>query len=333
LKPYPDQLRAVEAALKHHRGIIAMPTGSGKSHVIRLIIEALGLNTLVVVPSLEIKRQLQYTLSGLSDVTIENIDSKALSRPATRFHVLIIDEGHHSAAKTYQRLNKRIWNDIYYRFFLTATPFRNDSEETLLFEAICGQLIYKLSYRDAISRDYIVPIDAFYVELPKQSTDAFSYREVYDKLVIRNEIRNMMIGALLGRLDRPTLCLVREVIHGKILSDLTGFPFVSGEDDESRDFIRQFNSGGIQTLIGTTGILGEGIDTKPCEYVVIAGLGKAKSQFMQQIGRAVRTYPGKESAKVIIFKDASHKFTLRHYNEQRKILLDEYGIKPIELTL
>ena len=142
-----------------------------------------------------------------------------------------------------------------------------------------------------------------------------------------------MIGALLGRLDKPTLCLVREVIHGKILSDLTGYPFVSGEDDESRDYIRQFNAGEIKTLIGTTGILGEGVDTKPCEYVVIAGLGKAKSQFMQAVGRAVRTYPGKESAKVIIFNDRSHKYLIRHYNEQSRILLDEYGIKPVKLIL
>ena len=107
---------------------------------------------------------MQYTLSGLKNVTIENIDSKALSKPTMQFSVLIIDEGHHSAAKTYHRLNKHAWSEIYYRFFLTATPFRNDSEETLLFEAICGEVIYKLNYIDAISKGYIVPVDAYYLE-------------------------------------------------------------------------------------------------------------------------------------------------------------------------
>lgn len=333
MKPYLDQLKAVQAALKHHRGVISMPTGTGKTYVAKMIIEALGLNTLVVVPTLEIKRQMQYTLSGLKNVTIENIDSNTLNSPATRFDVLIIDEGHHAAAKTYHRLNKRFWNGIYYRFFLTATPFRNDTEETLLFEAICGQVIYKLSYRDAIRRGYIVPVDAYYLEIPKQATNAFTYREVYDELVINNETRNIMIGVLLGRLDAPTLCLVREVAHGKILSEITGYPFVSGEDEESRDYIRAFNSGEIQTLIGTTGILGEGVDTKPCEYVVIAGLGKAKSNLMQQIGRGVRKYQNKASCKVILLKDKSHRFLMSHFNNQKKIILDEYGVMPVKLTL
>ena len=333
MKPYLDQNKAVKAALKHHRGIISMPTGTGKTHVARMIIEALGLPTLVVVPTLEIKRQMQYVLSDLNYVTVENIDSNALNSLTMRFSVLILDEAHHAAAKTYRRLNKRVWGGIYYRFMLTATPFRNDDEETLLFEAICGEVIYKLNYIDAITRDYIVPVEAYYLEVPKQATDAFTYREVYDNLVINNETRNIMIGALLGRLDAPTLCLVKEVAHGKILSELTGFPFISGEDEESRDYIRQFNNGGIKTLIGTTGILGEGIDTKPCEYVVIAGLGKAKSQFQQQIGRAVRKYQDKTSAKVIIFKDRSHRFLMRHYNAQKKILLDEYGVTPLKLEL
>jgi len=333
MKPYPDQLKAVSAALKHHRGIIEMPTGTGKSHVARLIIEALDLPTLVVVPTLEIKRQMQYTLSGLKNVRVENIDSRALSSLTAQFSVLILDEAHHAAAKTYHRLNKHNWNGIYYRFMLTATPFRNDAEETLLFEAICGQVIYKLSYRAAIRNHYIVPIEAYYLEIPKQDTDAVTYREVYDQLVVHNEIRNLMIGALLGRLNRPALCLVREVIHGKILAEMTGFPFVSGEDDESRDYIRAFNAGEIKILIGTTGILGEGIDTKPCEYVIIAGGGKAKSQFMQQVGRSVRNYPDKESAKVIILKDRSHRFLMRHYSAQKKYLLDEYEVMPLKLNL
>lgn len=332
MKPYLDQIKAINNALRHHRGIISMPTGTGKSYVARLIIKALGLPTLIVVPTIEIKRQMQHILHDLRHVRVENIDSRDLSN-LKDFKVLIIDEAHHAAAKTYHRLNKYAWNDIYYRFMLTATPFRNDTEETLLFEAICGQVIYKLTYRDAIKNNYIVPIEAYYLEIPKQATDAFTYPEVYSELVVNNEIRNSMIGVLLGRLDAPTLCLVREVAHGRILSEMTGFPFVSGEDDESRDYIRQFNNGEIRVLIGTTGILGEGIDTKPCEYVVIAGLGKAKSNIMQQIGRSVRTYSGKESAKVIIFKDRSHRFLMNHFNTQKKILIDEYGIKPAKIEL
>ncbi len=332
---YKWQSEAVEIALKACRGIISATTGSGKSLVIKELILRHGLKTLVVVPTLEIRKQLEEVLKGIPKVNVRNIDSKDL-KTLIDFDLLIIDETHHVAAKTYRDLNKTAWNKIGRRFFLTATPFRNDNEEQLLFESIAGEVIYQLTYKEAVKNKYIVPVDAYYIEIPKQSTDAYTYRQVYNELVVNNVQRNEQISNLLKSLQQNavyTLCLVREVAHGKILSDLTGIPFVSGVDDDSRDYIRQFKSGRIKMLIGTEGILSEGVDTKPCEYVVVAGLGKAKSNFMQKIGRTVRNYLSKESGKVIIFRDSSHKFLLRHFNAQRKILLEEYGVKPVKLEL
>jgi superfamily II DNA or RNA helicase len=337
--PYEAQIEATANAICERRGTIQMVTGSGKSLVIALIASTLKVKTLVVVPSREIKKQLSESLleafNDVSWITVENIDSPALKK-AKGFDCLIIDEAHHVAAKTYQKLNRMVWTGIYYRFFLTATPFRNDDEETLLFESIAGQVIYSLSYKEAIKKGYIVPVEAYYLEIPAKETDAYTYSQVYSELVVNNEIRNEMIANLALRLEENdvfTLVLVREVAHGTILAAKSGAAFVNGTDEESRDYIRQFNSGEIKTLVGTTGILGEGVDTKPCEYVIIAGLGKAKSQFMQQIGRAVRKYAGKETAKVIIIKDSSHKFTKNHFNTQKKILLEEYGVKVLKLEI
>lgn len=338
-QPYPSQVQATNSALQKGRGIISMPTGSGKSLVIALITGRIGLRTLIVVPSLGIKEQLLASLSGLfkdmSNITVENIDSRAL-QTATNYDVLIIDEAHHVAAKTYQKLNKGPWKGIYYRFFLTATPFRNQTEETLLFEGIAGQVIYKLSYKDAIKNNYIVPIEAYYIEMPKQKTEAFTWAEVYSELVVNNKVRNAKIATLVLNLQlsgASTLCLVKEIAHGNALSELTGLLFANGQDEDTRQFIGMFNSGKLKALIGTSGILGEGVDTKPCEYVIISGLGKAKSAFMQQVGRAIRTYPGKESAKVILIKDRSHKFLTRHFKAQCDILLEEYDVVPIKLDV
>jgi superfamily II DNA or RNA helicase len=330
---YEAQSEAVRQAYRRGQGTISMPTGSGKSRVIKMIAHCLNAKTLVIVPSLEIKRQLSETLKDNKNVIVENIDSKAL-KTLTGFDCLIIDEAHHVAAKTYQKLNKTAWKSIYYRFLLTATPFRNNNEEQLLFEGIAGQVIYRLSYAEAVEKKYIVPVEAYVIETPKQKTNASTYAQVYSQLVVNNTPRNCQIAALLTALhsaQKSTLCLVKEVRHGKILAELTGVPFCSGEDEDSRRFIRRFNDGTIKILIATEGMLGEGIDTKPCEYVILAGLGKAKSALMQKIGRTVRTYPGKESGKVILFRDKSHRFTLRHYNAQCKVLLEEYGIKPSKL--
>lgn len=333
IEGYSWQTEAVEKALIERRGIISAPTGTGKSRAIQMLANQLGLRTLVVVPSLEIKRQLADVLADLPNVIVENIDSKLLSK-INNVDVLIIDEAHHAAAKTYHKLNRTAWKGISYRFFFTATPFRNDNEETLLFESIAGRIIFKLSYTTAIKQGYIAPVEAYYFESLKQSTDAYTYPQVYKELVVYNQARNALIATLMNRLkDSSTLILVKEIQHGIELSAITGVPFVCGEDEESRAFINQFNNNQIKQLIGTTGVIGEGVDTKPCEYVIIAGLGKAKSQFMQQVGRAVRVFPGKESAKIIIIKDNSHRFTIRHFNAQKKILIDEYRVNPVKLHL
>jgi superfamily II DNA or RNA helicase len=334
--PYPWQTEACAIAYQKQQGTISACTGTGKSRVIAMIAARLGLNTLVVVPTLEIKKQLISSLitalGPKHKVTVENIDSSAL-KIKKNYDCLIIDEAHHAAAKTYQKLNKTVWTDIYYRFFLTATAFRNNSEETLLFESIAGQLIYKLDYRAAVKKGYIVPIEAYYIEMPKQKTEAYVYQEVYKELVVNHQERNEAILRLLISLNnagKSTLCLVKEVQHGRNI----GHPsFVTGEDQDSRSLISAFNTGRLKTMVATTGIMGEGVDSRACEFVIIAGLGKAKSQFMQQCGRAVRTYPGKESAKIILIKDRSHKYLTRHFNEQIRILRDEYGIAPIKLEI
>ena len=130
---------------------------------------------------------------------------------------------------------------------------------------------------------------------------------------------------------KSTLVLVKEIAHGEILSSLTNLQFANGKNTDSVDIIKFFSQGKLPVIVGTNGVVGEGVDTKPCEYVIIAGLGKSKNAFMQQVGRGIRKYPGKDSCKIIIFKDLSHKWTNAHFKEQVKILRDEYGVEPIEI--
>lgn len=337
LEPYKDQEKALKAVVKNMRGCISMATGSGKSFVIAMLLAKLKMKTLIIVPTIELKNQLTASLkdqlNSLDGVTIENIDSTSLET-ATDYDCLVLDEAHRAAAKTYHRLNKRAWNNISYRYSLTATPFRNDSEETLLYESIAGQVIYTLTYQDAVKAGYVVPVEAYYIDLPKQFVEGYTYQEIYQELIVNNNERNYIIAQFMAGLqetDKYGLCLVKEIEHGKKIADLAKVSFANGADEDSRVHLRDFSSGRINTLIATEGIAGEGVDTRPCEYVLIAGLGKAKSAFMQKVGRSVRRYPGKETAKVILFRDRSHRFCLRHYREQCKILKEEYGVLPVRL--
>ena len=341
MKPYPEQLAAVEAAIRHGRGCVVMPTGTGKSLVFALLIAKLQVKTLIIVPTLGLKLQLQADFTkwfgSLDNITIRNVDATGLEKE-TAYDLLILDECHHSAASTYRQLNKKAWNNIYYRYNFTATPWRSQEEEQLLLESITGEVVYRLEYARAVSQGFIVPVEAYYYEIPKQEVDGYTWREVYSELVINHTQRNTAIAALLDRLvetGTSGLCLVKEVAHGEKIQSLMTHPtaFIKGENDDNRIKILEFNLRERLVLIGTEGVLGEGIDSKPAEYVIIAGLGKSKPRFMQSVGRAVRRYEGKDSAKIIIFKDNSHKWSLAHFKAQCKILKEEYGVIPIKLTI
>lgn len=334
--PYLNQGRAVAACLERSRGTIEMVTGYGKSITMACLINELKLKTLIIVPNLQLKQQLTENFKkyfgSLKHITIKNIDSSDLDSH-TDYDCLIIDESHHVAAKTYTNLNKKAWNKIYYRFFFTGTPFRNKTEEQMLMQSISGDIIYRVGYDEAVKEGAIVPVEAYYQEMDRKDTDGYTYSEVYSDLVVNNTPRNAHIASLLNDLTLAKasgLCLVKEINHGRLLSKLTGVPFVCGVDNNSKALIDQFNKGGT-CLIGTTGILGEGCDTRPTEYVIIASLGKSKPQFMQMVGRGLRKHPGKTSCKVIIFKDKSHKWTTSHFNEQVKVLKEEYGVIPVKL--
>lgn len=345
LKPYPEQLAAAEACYKTPRGIIVAPTGFGKSMIAALIINKLKVPTLIVVPTLEIKRQLSATLMTYftnllsttlneSLIAVENVDALDPNEPLEGYDCVIIDEFHHSAATTYQKLNRKSWSNVFHRYGLTATPFRTKNEENMLLEAVLSTCIYAVSFRDAVVRGYIVPIQAYYIEVPRTKPIGTTWTQVYSLLVVKNETRNSIIAdhmALIDSYGKSSLCLVKEIAHGEALSALTETAFANGENEITPQLIESFNKNNITQLIGTTGILGEGIDTKPAEFVIIAGLGKSRTQFMQQVGRGLRKYPGKQTCKVIIFLDRSHKWTIAHFKEQCKILLEEYGVVPTQI--
>ncbi len=347
--PYPEQIEAARAAKCAGRGIVVAPTGVGKSLICTLIIQELNVRTLVIVPSLELKRQLTESLQAAfgtvavgkgKTIYVENIDSVKEADVYGRYDAVIIDEFHHSGAKTYRKLNKKALSSTYYKIGLTATPFRSQDNEKLLLESVLAEVIYRIEYQEAVAAGYIVPLEAYYIEIPatipKDTYNSTSWASVYSALIVNNDSRNQIIANLLLRLNAnniSTLCLVKEIKHGESISTLSNCFFANGESEDTPHLIKLFNKSRLSVLIGTTGVLGEGVDTKPCEYVVIAGLGKSKNSIMQQVGRSFRRYLGKEAAKVILILDRSHKWTREHFRAQCKILLDEYNIVPTKIDI
>jgi superfamily II DNA or RNA helicase len=359
-EPYPEQIEAAKAAKFHGRGIIVGPTGVGKSAIVSIICDTFRVPTLVVVPTLELKAQLTTCLSSVFGeehvgplkgssrpsqfISVENVDALDPRKPLKGFDLVIIDEFHHSGARTYRTLNKKAWSEIYFKIGLTATPFRSNDDERLLLESVLSQVIYRIEYNTAVEKGYIVPMEAYYYDLPKMKLQhgQSNFHSAYSQLVVKREDRNQLIAQLTGILrgqQQSVLVLAKQIDHGlqiqREIEDQFALtvPFVKGENDDNRETITEFSSGRDYALIGTTGVVGEGVDTKAAEWVVLAGGGKSKNAFMQQVGRVFRTFPGKESGKVIMFRDASNKWLLDHFNSCVRYLREEYGIEPVKLDL
>lgn len=338
-QPRIEQIKASEAIAKHHRGIVVAPTGFGKSVVAALIIDKLRVSTLIVVPSIELKRQLTDALSqffGAGNVgrnkpiyvcNIDGLRNKELTR---QYHALIIDEFHRSASETYTSLNKEQWGSIYYRAGLTATPFRNQEHENIILKGVLSKTVYEVSYATAVKKGYIVPLSAGVVLVPKTKVLESNWQAVYKKLVVENKVRNDLIVKLLAAAkeqDVSTLCLVKEVVHGELLGKQAGVHFAHGTNEDTPILLDAFSSGKIKALVATTGVCGEGVDTRACQLVIYCGLGKSRPALMQAVGRAFRPYPGKTDCTVIVFNDGSHKWSRDHFKTQCQILLEEYGVE------
>ncbi len=364
--PYAEQVEAAEAAAdpaNEGRGILVAPTGFGKSMVDAMVLDSFQVPSLIVVPRVGLKKQLIADLRRMFPpelvgplvngkrkyfFTVENLDQLDPDVPIEDIDLVLLEEFHHSGALTYRTLNEKAWAGVYFKFGVTATPFRSDSNEKLLLESVLSEVIYRVPHDLAVEKGYIVPFEAYFLDLPpvKVTGDNPKFATVYRQLVVERDDKNEMtakIAARLIELGLSTLILVKQVDHGHEIEDqLAGLgclvPYAKGENDDNEPYFKAFNRLEETGLIGTTGVAGEGRDTKPCEWVVLATTVKSRVLFMQCAGRAARvfTYPDgrkKESGKILLFRDPSHPWTLSHFEACVQYLLEEYGVSCQKLEL
>jgi superfamily II DNA or RNA helicase len=156
--PRPFQTEALEAFRKAKgRGVVVLPTGSGKSHVGLLAIEDRRRSALVVAPTLDLVRQWYDLLRTsfatevgivgggsyeLRPITVTTYDSAYLhmQRFGARFGIVVFDECHHLPGDTYRMSAE--FSLAPYRLGLTATPERPDGREAEL-QSLIGPTVYR----------------------------------------------------------------------------------------------------------------------------------------------------------------------------------------------
>jgi len=139
------------------RGLVVMPTGTGKTEVALAVMRGTRVSTLIVAPVRDLMHQWHQrilrslgldagivgdSLFNLQPVTVTTYDSAYLHMPdmGDRFGLVIFDEAHHLPSKAYREA--ALFCAAPSRLGLTATPDRADGRDAD-FPQLIGDIVYR----------------------------------------------------------------------------------------------------------------------------------------------------------------------------------------------
>lgn len=284
-----------------------------------------------------------------SDVVIANIQqltssSKMWIYGFTQdfFDLVIFDEGHHSAADSWQLIATAFPSS---RFIsLTATPFRTDGKDLL------GDVIYEYSFSRAMVHGYIKQISSASAQ-PSQitftdflGTRTYSLGQV---LVLREEawfrrgiamshessrhiaakaaekLRELREATGLGHqiiasaMSIVHACEVREVFRGLALRAEV---IHSGLSFDAREAVLSDLRDGEIDVIVQVGMLGEGFDHPPLSVAAIFRPYRSLSPYIQFVGRVMRSLNRRNP-----YGPANHAYVVSHAGLNNEAQWDDFG--------
>jgi superfamily II DNA or RNA helicase len=199
-QPFPHQTEAVEAWLKAgSRGVVVLPTGTGKTFVALLAIDRTQRPALVVTPTIDLMNQWYGELMDafgdpvgllggayydLQPLTVTTYDSAHIhmERWGNRYGLVVFDECHHLPGPSYRLA--AVGALAPFRLGLTATPERADGAEALLPELI-GPIVYRREIKE-LAGQFLADYETrrVYVELTPEEEERYRQaRDVYRRFV------------------------------------------------------------------------------------------------------------------------------------------------------
>lgn len=360
------QLDAINSILQNKYGICAAIMGSGKSLISAAVLSYhLSLNpknkALFIVYDKNILQQSikNFTSYGFKvsqfgdnikditgDIIVGTIQSlNNIQKPKQvlkNITFLFSDESHHSGSKTSRKVMSKLPNCKYF-IGLTATPFTEKTLEYAELTASIGPVIYTYCYQDAVKDGKIVPVKAFFLDLPvdydlkEQIFLRKNYKYIWDTAIQNNIKRNTTIATVLNTcselLETPNLVLVDRTEHGtNLYNAIKKMPNLNpatmfGDDNI---IIRQFKKRALMvdnsnTLIST--VVSEGIDFAVSPVVAFNASGrKSFIRLIQFLGRITRKNEKFKKFRIYLdILDKENPFLLIHSNERIEIC-KQFGI-------
>jgi superfamily II DNA or RNA helicase len=358
-KPYPPryyQDEMIKLGSQNGRGVFEAAVGSGKSLVMAYLVMKFKVNTLIIVPSRGLGDQLYNDFcSWFGSANIERLDAQKIRKLkrvkpisivtvqslgslqktgefkkfAEQIEAIHCDELHHAGATTYTNLLKDL-EHVYYRFGYTGTFLRNDSK-TLEMWSFLSNVLFKYPAHQAIQEGYLTPMEVVVHGMNgKQHRD---YQKEYENNYCGNPEMLQKIFDISTGVDPGSQILIlvsRKDKSGKIIHEYLNTmgldsSYISGDNSETEitQTIRDFNDKKVKILIGSS-VIGEGIDVRSTDHLIMAQGGKSTIVMVQAIGRAIRLFEGKKVAYIHDFQFKNTKFMERHFDERLEIYNDNF---------
>jgi len=330
LPPFQGDLRdyqqeAVDRLVQAEEGVLQAPTGSGKTVITAALISRVQVRTLILVHTgvlLEQTVQRMRSFLGVEpgvvgagreawgDVTVAMVQTlrrRDLAPLRRAFGLVVLDECHHCPADSFQTLVQAF--AARWRIGLTATPTRKDRLHPILYEVV-GPLVHRVPARDLVAEGALVPVEVIEVETAFEARYRRDFTRLVDRLVRDPERNACIVENVRRHHGRRSLVLTDRVDHCHRLADaLDGAGLrtapLSGEvsREERQQVLARFAEGGLDVLVATTSLVGEGFDLPELDTVFLTTPSGNVARTTQSLGRALRPSPGKTRAVVVDFVD------------------------------
>lgn len=224
------------------------------------------------------------------------------------FDYIVIDEFHHAEAQTY----KKVLDYFTPKFLLglTATPDRADNGD--VYKLCDYNIAYECDFKVGINNGWLVPFEYFgiyddtdYETIPWRS-GKYDLEKLENALILQKRME-LIFQKYSQYRKKSTIAFCAGIKHCKAMytfftaKEVT-CAMILGETPltERQNLMSDFKEGKISILF-TVDVFNEGVDIPCIDTVMFLRPTNSYTIFIQQLGRGLRTYEGKEKLRVIDF--------------------------------
>lgn len=362
----PEQEPAAQALLVEDSGVLSATTAFGKTVIGAYLIGQRKVNTLILVQSSALLEQWKSSLeqflnihevlpelpkkrgrkkqrsligqigagkdthSGIIDIAIMQSlfegEEKDVKPFVADYGMVIVDECHHVAAFTFEKVLKAV--EAKYVYGLSATPVRKDGHHPIIFMQ-CGPIRYLVDAKSQAEKrafsHFVIPRFTH-----ARASEGNSIQDLY-AAIIKNGNRNVLLvedAINLVRAGRSPILLTERKEHAAQLAMLLKpqvqnvFLMVGSdkpkEKREKLDALHATPANEEVVVVATGKYIGEGFNAPRLDTLLLAMPISWKGTLAQYAGRLHRNYEGKHEVRIYDYVDIRIPMLERMYHKRLK---------------